>query len=68
MRSGGQATVRDHRQRVVLLQAGSPDLVRVEALVAQHLVDPAHRRPCLGQHRQGRRGEHAVRVVVPFDP
>src|SRR5262249_52250061 len=36
MRSGGQATVRDHRQRVVLLQAGSPDLVRIEALLAQH--------------------------------
>jgi hypothetical protein len=24
----------------VLLRAGSPDLVRIEALVAQHLVDP----------------------------
>jgi choline dehydrogenase-like flavoprotein len=43
-------------------------LVRIEALVAQHLVDPAHRRPPLAQHRQGRRGEHAVRVVVRFDP
>jgi hypothetical protein len=40
MRSGGQATLVDHWQRVVLLQAGSPDLVRIEALVVQQLVDP----------------------------